>query len=151
MARASSTRLSTTMLNQLRSFSNELASNEIRSRLEAVPTERLMTADYSGSIRYNVCMDNNASKKKFIFEKMPGISLGQQNAGVKLQKANNDEELCVSVQTSEEKGYRAFDVSTTQKNVILPLKMSRLSNPFPEPVKDFLSDALSQQLGPTRN
>lgn len=45
----------------------------------------------------------------------------------------------------QQKGYRTFSVSTTQKNTILPLKLSKLAKPFPDPVKVMPSHTVSDQ------
>ncbi|VEN36687.1 unnamed protein product [Callosobruchus maculatus] len=143
MARFISTRLNVNILNQIKSFSSKFIPHELRNRVEDDHTDSLLNAEYSGSsIRYKVCRDSQASKQKFVFESKPVIVLNRENAGVKSsQEAENN-----VVPTSGEKGYRSFDISTTQKNCVLPLKTSTLSSPFPAPVKDFLSDALSLSL-----
>ncbi|CAH1962978.1 unnamed protein product [Acanthoscelides obtectus] len=147
MARIISTRLNVNIRNQIRSFSSRFEASDVLNRLEDQSSEPLLAEEHSGSsIRYNVCRDTNASKRKFVFEKTPVISLDQDNRiESSSQEAEEEENPRISVPTSQEKGYRAFDASTTQKNVILPLKMSKLSNPFPDPVKVMPSHTVSDQ------
>ncbi|VEN43694.1 unnamed protein product [Callosobruchus maculatus] len=146
MARLISNRLNVSIQNRLRSFSNRFESSDVRNHLEDVQTDSLLVEEHSGSsIRYNVCRDGAVSKKKFVFEKTPVINLDQQGNPELPQNPDDQEVPRIAVPTSQEKGYRAFDASTTQKNVILPLKMSKLSNPFPDPVKVMPSHTVSDQ------
>nr|CAI5833743.1 unnamed protein product [Callosobruchus analis] len=146
MARLISSRWSVSIQHRLRSCSNRFESNDVRNRLDDVQSDSLLVEEHSGSsIRYNVCRDGAVSKKKFVFEKTPVINLDQEGNHEPSQNADDEEVQPIAVPTSQEKGYRAFDASTTQKNVILPLKMSKLSNPFPDPVKVMPSHTVSDQ------
>nr|CAI5822213.1 unnamed protein product [Callosobruchus analis] len=146
-------RLNVNILNQVRSFGCKYIPNEFRNRLEDDPTDGILNADYSrGSIRYKVCRDSEVSKNKFVFEKRPVITLNREKKlSCSVKSLQGGDEQYSAIPTSEEKGYRTFDISTTQKNVVLPLKASKLSSPFPDPVKDFLSEALSSHIQPMRS
>nr|CAH7714549.1 unnamed protein product [Callosobruchus chinensis] len=148
MARFISTRLN---INHIRSLNSKSIPNEVRSRLDDDQTDELLNAEYSGgSIRYKVCTDSQVSRQKFVFEKKPVI-LYRENTSVKSSPSHEGEDnQCSEVPTCDEKGYKSFDLSTTQKNVVLPLNTSKLSSPFPDPVKDFISDALSLNIQPTK-
>lgn len=135
---------------QNRYLSNKLDAIAL-SNTHNVEEDRAEIMDDSGSnrMRYNVCRDRAPSSQKFMFEDKNVRSTG---TGTQDQFESNVE------QSEEEQpkahnpsgvnstnGYRLFTASTTYKNVILPLKSSKLANPFPEPVKVMPSHTVSDQ------
>lgn len=134
-----------THLPKIRSFSN---------RLELLPQHQKNSTSFSNdlseesggqAIRYNVCREHGGNKK-FVFEKKP--KLPEEPVETEVQKASEQEFPRAQHPNRNRvayKGYRAFDVSTTQKNIVLPLKLSKLASPFPEPVKVMPSHTVSDQ------
>nr|XP_023015553.1 uncharacterized protein LOC111505040 [Leptinotarsa decemlineata] len=98
-------------------------------------------------IRYNVCREHVSAGQKFVFNKKPeqepAASQSQFDPECEVEEAAVHPSL--PILSNEEKGYRSFAVSKTQKNVILPLKSSKLANPFPDPVKVMPSHTVSDQ------
>lgn len=97
-------------------------------------------------MRYSVCRDRAPTSQKFVFE-----DKNSSNNATNLQDQfessaeQPEDELSSAHNTGSGNGYRMFAASTTYKNVILPLKSSKLANPFPEPVKVMPSHTVSDQ------
>ncbi|CAG9761315.1 unnamed protein product [Ceutorhynchus assimilis] len=103
------------------------------------------------AIRYNVCRDRSGSStKKYNFPKT------SQSTDQSSKLENFDHSIENRVPTEHNKdqkielpppsaGYRQFEASSTYKNLVLPLKVSKLSNPFPSPVKMMRSHTVSDQ------
>ncbi|KAG5899787.1 hypothetical protein JTB14_006122 [Gonioctena quinquepunctata] len=109
---------------------------------DSVPEE--ISEELSGSPpRYNVCRENGSMCQKFVFNKKPASMSAQSE--VEFEPEDDMHHHSLPQISNEEKGYRSFSVSTTQKNVILPLKSSKLANPFPDPVKVMPSHTVSDQ------
>nr|CAH7745270.1 unnamed protein product [Callosobruchus chinensis] len=111
-------RLNESIQNRLRSFSNRFESSDVRNCLDDIQADSLLVEEHAG-IR-----DGAGSKKKFVFEKTPVINLHQGGNPEPSQSAEDEEVRRIEVPTSQEKGYRAFDDSSTQKNVMPSHTMS---------------------------
>lgn len=144
MAKLLIRKIYTTRLSQSRSYSGRMELvPQSSTRIAAADniTESLIDDSGAHGIRYNVCREPGG-KKKFTFEKRPKLPeepIEVSTNVVDPQHSNQD------TITMTHKGYRAFDVSVTQRNTILPLKMSKLAKPFPDPVKVMPSHTVSDQ------
>lgn len=102
------------------------------------------------AIRYNVCREKGASApQKYQFPRSPS-----EDQAAKMENADNFSNFPESPATLENiksdllpvaNGYRQFEASSTYKNLVLPLKASKLSDPFPSPVKIMPSHTVSDQ------
>lgn len=102
------------------------------------------------AIRYNVCKERRAStRQKYQFPRSPS-----EDQAAKMENAENFSNFSESPATLENiksdllpvaNGYRQFEASSTYKNLVLPLKASKLSDPFPSPVKTMPSHTVSDQ------
>lgn len=147
MAKYFSRKIHIAYLQPMRSFSNRLELIPQSNRMTAAPTSEDIAGDLSEesggqAIRYNVCRERGGSKK-FVFEKRP--RLPEDTAEQQSETETETHHILQQPTTIAQKGYRTFDVSTTQKNITLPLKLSKLANPFPEPVKVMPSHTVSDQ------
>lgn len=137
---------------QKRYLSNKLDAIALSTTTHNAEEDRGENVDDSGSnrMRYSVCKDRVSTCRKFVFE--------DKNAQNNNAADSQDQFETASIQPEEElanrnqsgsansmNGYRMFAASTTYKNVILPLKSSKLANPFPEPVKVMPSHTVSDQ------
>lgn len=133
----------------------KLLSTKIDAKKPAKPSDPQDT-----KVRYNVCQDKPPTFQKLNIQKTlapPKLSHELQE----LQPAMNSQiytgptglpqtranEAQAKQKTGAEplKRYTHFMVSTTCKNVTLPLKMSKLAKPFPDPVKVMSSQIISDQ------
>lgn len=129
-----------------RYMSNKLDAVIVTNNTEEERPE-ILDEPSNNQIRYNVCRDRTTSSQKFVFEDKKSPNLSEED---KVETClQNDEDMPQmnnpNQQNSPARGYRLFAASTTYKNVILPLKSSKLANPFPEPVKVMPSHTVSDQ------
>lgn len=144
MAKNFSRKITIPHLQQIRSFTNRLELIPQATRISPAEDVSGDLSEESGSqaIRYNVCRERGGNKK-FAFEKRPRLPEDPIEPPTEIE---NDAVHPILPQKSlQYKGYRSFDVSTTQKNTLLPLKLSKLANPFPDPVKVMPSHTVSDQ------
>lgn len=100
------------------------------------------------AIRYNVCRERGASTpQKYQFPRSPS-----DDQAAKMENADNvsnfESPTFESIKSDllpVANGYRQFEASSTYKNLVLPLKASKLSDPFPSPVKIMPSHTVSDQ------
>lgn len=145
MASYISRKICKTPFQQIRSFTNRLELIPQSNRITATesPSEDFSEESGGQSIRYNVCREHGGNKK-FVFEKRPRVPSEPQNEEHQSEPQPETVEV-MQHSAYQQKGYRTFSVSTTQKNTILPLKLSKLAKPFPDPVKVMPSHTVSDQ------
>lgn len=145
MARYLSRKIFKNPFPQTRLFTNRLELIPQSNRIAApdgLPDN--LTEETGGqSIRYNVCRERGGNKK-FVFEKKPKLPSEPEVEEQHIEPQLESVEI-TQHQACQHKGYRNFSVSTTQKNTILPLKLSKLAKPFPDPVKVMPSHTVSDQ------
>ncbi|KAJ8975512.1 hypothetical protein NQ317_010627 [Molorchus minor] len=99
----------------------------------------------------NVCKDRSKTSKRYIFDRrnvqkrLAGLQDEYDILPPEEPSSQNRPSPSAAANKSAATGYRAFPVSTTYKNVTLPLKSSKLASPFPEPVKLMPSHTVSDQ------
>ncbi|CAH1160043.1 unnamed protein product [Phaedon cochleariae] len=137
------------LMTRIRQFTTKLDVIPVVNRLPSI--EENISEDSpedrdNNPIRYNVCRDNSPCSK-FVFNKRnkQAGSADHQNQFEMTFEDQSAQQECTTSISSADKGYRSFTTSTTQKNVVLPLKMFKLANPFPEPVKIMPSRTVSDQ------
>ncbi|KAF7279757.1 hypothetical protein GWI33_006787 [Rhynchophorus ferrugineus] len=102
------------------------------------------------AIRYNVCRQRNTSiPQKYQFPKPPQTEEQKAMEQNKMMSDQNSVDVQKVVDASKElvpsSNYRQFEASSTYKNLVLPLKSSKLADPFPSPVKIMPSHTVSDQ------
>ncbi|KAJ8919762.1 hypothetical protein NQ315_006291 [Exocentrus adspersus] len=130
-----------------RRLSNKLDALALTTTTSQTPEEDrpdLLDDINSNRVRYNVCRDRTTTCQKFVFEKKPESGDEYLEPSPE-QLQNNLENAGAETTALTTNGYRMFTASTTYKNVTLPLKSSKLANPFPEPVKVMPSHTVSDQ------
>ncbi|KAJ8927932.1 hypothetical protein NQ314_019562 [Rhamnusium bicolor] len=132
---------------QNRRLSNKLDIAPISNALARPTEEDEISEDQSHSrLRYTVCRDRTTSSQKFVFDRR---NLQKKLAGLQDQyetlEPPAETEIPMPNISPSTKGYQTFAASTLYKNVTLPLKSSKLANPFPEPVKVMPSHTVSDQ------
>lgn len=132
-----------------RCFSNKLEHQHLTEEInqEIEDEDKTITP----VIRYNVCRERSAStSQKYQFKKSPLAPAPQE------EHSKTDTEKNITLSSLEPQlfenqtdipsaGYRQFEASSTYKNLVLPLKASKLSDPFPSPVKMMPSHTVSDQ------
>lgn len=100
------------------------------------------------AIRYNVCRDrtsNTAQKYQFPRSSQDELPKGDGMENITLSSMDQSIFDGNSSNLLPSAGYRQFEASSTYKNLVLPLKASKLSDPFPAPVKIMPSHTVSDQ------
>lgn len=130
-----------------RYFSNKLEQQHLTEEMNQEIDDEDKTI--TPVIRYNVCRERSASTaQKYQFKKPPSAS---QEEHFKTDNKENmtlpslEPQLFENQSDIPSAGYRQFEASSTYKNLVLPLKASKLSDPFPSPVKMMPSHTVSDQ------